>query len=56
MKSVWSFDEERDNVVRCVMLMGLPGRRRGRHKTRWKDAVARDLEVVGLEEEWANDR
>ena len=42
---------KREYVVRQVMEMGLPGRRRrGRPKTEWKDAVGRDLEVVGLEE------
>ena len=37
--------------------MSLPGRkRRGMPKTRWKDAMVRDFEGVGLVKEWATDR
>ena len=48
---------EEDRVVKRVMTKAIPGKRkRGRPKTRWKDACKRDMQTVGLREGDEGDR
>lgn len=54
---VWRRKEEEGHLGRRMLDMDLPGtRRRGRPKTRWKDAVERDLNWTGLTQEDSGDR
>ena len=47
---------EEDHYLKRVANMEIPGRRRGRPTTRWKDSIKRDMEEVGLTSDVAQEK